>query len=103
MKLRFVLLALVSLLAGCSSLSSPTSRDETQIRYLSGHGSDDPVLWNFYCNDGRKAGVWTTIKVPSCWEQEGFGAYNYGMELRGAGADRVFDRMTDFGMEGQRV
>jgi HAD superfamily hydrolase (TIGR01509 family) len=23
--------------------------------------------------------------------------------LRGAGADRVFDRMTDFGMEGQRV
>ena len=24
------------------------------------------------------SGVWTNIQVPSCWEQEGFGQYNYG-------------------------
>ena len=24
------------------------------------------------------SGKWTTIAVPSCWEQQGFGAYNYG-------------------------
>ena len=60
----------------------------TQIQYLSGHGSDDAVLWNFYCNDGRKAGVWATIPVPSCWELQGFGTYNYGLDYRAAGADQ---------------
>ncbi len=60
---------------------------ETQTAYLSGHGSDDAVPWNFYCNDGRRAGTWTTIKVPSCWEQEGFGTYNYGYEFRATGAE----------------
>ncbi|MBE0652968.1 MAG: glycoside hydrolase family 2, partial [Bacteroidales bacterium] len=24
--------------------------------------------------------MWTTIEVPSCWEQEGFGEYNYGYD-----------------------
>src|SRR6185295_3550022 len=27
-----------------------------------------------------KSGVWTKIAVPSNWEQQGFGAYNYGRE-----------------------
>jgi glycosyl hydrolase family 2 len=51
---------------------------ESEIRYLSGQGKDDGVPWEFFCTAGRRSGEWTTIRVPSCWELEGFGAYNYG-------------------------
>ena len=51
---------------------------ETEKIYLSGKGFDDAVEWDFYCTDGRKSGEWTKIPVPSCWEQHGFGTYNYG-------------------------
>ncbi len=56
---------------------------ETERKYLSGTGPDDAVEWDFYCTAGRKSGVWTKIKVPSCWEQEGFGEYNYGVNFYG--------------------
>ncbi|UCG47010.1 MAG: hypothetical protein JSU94_16105 [Phycisphaerales bacterium] len=51
---------------------------ETQIRYLSGKGKDDPVRWEFFCTGGMNSGKWTTIGVPSNWELQGFGSYNYG-------------------------
>jgi len=60
---------------------------ETQIRYLSGTGPNDAVPWEFFCTEGRRSGAWTTIRVPSCWEQEGFGTYNYGVLFRGKRAD----------------
>lgn len=50
----------------------------TKRIYLSGKGPEDAVEWQFYCTDGRKSGEWTTIPVPSCWELQGFGTYNYG-------------------------
>lgn len=52
--------------------------DETKIVYLSGHDGDDPVEWRFRCSDGQNSGRWSTIGVPSCWEQEGYGDYTYG-------------------------
>lgn len=55
----------------------------TGIHYLSGTGSDDAVDWEFFCTDGRNSGKWTTIKVPSCWELQGFGTYQYGMPFYG--------------------
>lgn len=55
---------------------------ETESLYLSGHGSDDAQPWDFYCTAGRSSGFWTKIPVPSCWEQQGFGTYDYGVELR---------------------
>lgn len=51
---------------------------ETEIRYLSGKGNDSMTEWDFYCTAGRNSGVWTKIGVPSCWECQGFGEYNYG-------------------------
>lgn len=51
---------------------------QTEIKYLSGHGKDDMVKWQFYCTGGMNAGKWTTIGVPSCWELQGFGKYDYG-------------------------
>ena len=56
---------------------------ETQHQYLSGHGCDDMVQWDFYCTDGRNSGKWTKIGVPSCWELQGFGTYQYGMRFYG--------------------
>ena len=56
---------------------------ETQRQYLSGHGCDDMVQWDFQCTDGRNAGKWTKIGVPSCWELQGFGTYQYGMRFYG--------------------
>src|SRR5215204_1117476 len=53
-------------------------RADTEIRYLSGTGTDDAVFWDFFCTEGRKSGAWSRIRVPSNWELEGFGAYQYG-------------------------
>lgn len=55
-----------------------SNAQQTIVRFLSGTGSDNTVDWEFYCTDGRKSGYWTTIPVPSCWELQGFGTYNYG-------------------------
>ncbi len=56
---------------------------ETQRLYLSGTGCDDLVEWDFKCTDGRQSGEWTKIGVPSCWELQGFGTYQYGMRFYG--------------------
>jgi hypothetical protein len=54
----------------------------TEIKYLSGTGKDDGVLWDFYCTAGMQSGAWKKIAVPSCWELQGFGVYNYGTVFR---------------------
>jgi len=55
----------------------------TQRVYLSGHGCDDMVSWDFFCSEGMNSGKWTKIGVPSCWELQGFGQYQYGMKFYG--------------------
>ncbi len=57
----------------------------TEVQFLSGHGPEDAVEWEFFCTAGRRSRVWTTIPVPSCWEQHGFGGYNYGNEINADG------------------
>ncbi|HEY6900773.1 MAG TPA: glycoside hydrolase family 2 TIM barrel-domain containing protein, partial [Puia sp.] len=52
----------------------------TQTMFLSGTGSDHTVDWQFFCTGGRNSGKWTTIPVPSNWEVQGFGKYNYGLD-----------------------
>src|ERR1017187_4339941 len=54
----------------------------TQIKFLSGTGKDDGILWDFYCTAGMQSGAWKKIAVPSCWELQGFGVYNYGTAFR---------------------
>src|SRR3954471_13552467 len=51
---------------------------QTQIMYLSGTGSDKTVNWQFFCTEGMNSGKWTTIPVPSNWELQRFGKYDYG-------------------------
>ncbi|TYA78361.1 glycoside hydrolase family 2 protein [Seonamhaeicola marinus] len=54
------------------------AQKETEVVYLSGTDKDNLVEWDFFCSEGRNSGKWTKIGVPSCWEQKGFGTYNYG-------------------------
>ncbi|MFO7657707.1 MAG: glycoside hydrolase family 2 TIM barrel-domain containing protein [Bacteroidales bacterium] len=63
------------------------SEIEKQVQYLSGTGYNHTVTWDFYCTGGRKSSCWTTIEVPSCWEQQGFGTYNYGRDYNTYGRE----------------
>src|SRR5258705_13279662 len=51
---------------------------QTEKIYLSGTGNDNTVNWEFFCTGGMNANKWSTIPVPSCWELQGFGKYDYG-------------------------
>ncbi|MGC6432012.1 MAG: glycoside hydrolase family 2 TIM barrel-domain containing protein [Jejuia sp.] len=59
-------------------LSSAQGDVKTELHYLSGTDKDNLVEWDFFCSDGRQSGKWIKIGVPSCWEQQGFGTYDYG-------------------------
>lgn len=72
------------------ALFATASGQEKEIRYLSGTDKDNTVSWDFYCTGGRKSGAWTSIQVPSCWEQQGFGAYNYGRDYKTYGRNFRF-------------
>jgi Glycosyl hydrolases family 2, TIM barrel domain/Glycosyl hydrolases family 2, sugar binding domain/Glycosyl hydrolases family 2/Beta galactosidase small chain len=61
---------------------------QTQIQYLSGHGKDDAVPWNFFCTSGAQSGYWTNLPVPSQWELHGFGTLNYFRDLTNAYNER---------------
>lgn len=74
----FLSLSLCMLTASAMAQSTKTER-----QYLSGHGCDDMVQWDFFCTDGANSGQWTKIGVPSCWELQGFGTYQYGMRFYG--------------------
>ncbi len=76
---------------GCLLAFSVYSQ-ETQIKFLSGTGKDDGVLWDFYCTAGRQSGEWKKIAVPSCWELQGFGVYNYGTSFRPRNGEDISQR-----------
>lgn len=80
--IRKCVLALCLLVGSMSAFAGP-SVPVTKIHYLSGKGASDAVEWDFYCTKGRNAGEWSKIKVPSCWETEGFGQYQYGITFYG--------------------
>ncbi|MEJ7559835.1 MAG: glycoside hydrolase family 2 TIM barrel-domain containing protein [Pedobacter sp.] len=60
------------------SIHSICVAQTTIVKYLSGTDKDHRVNWDFFCTDGRNSGRWTKIPVPSNWELQGFGTYNYG-------------------------
>jgi beta-galactosidase/beta-glucuronidase len=60
------------------ALALSSAGQKTEKLYLSGTGNNDTKTWDFYCTAGQNAGKWSTIQVPSCWELQGFGKYDYG-------------------------
>lgn len=75
--MKLITISLILVIAVVNSAAQVRS-SSTEIRYLSGTGKDDAVLWDFFCSEGRNSGVWSKIPVPSNWELQGFGAYQYG-------------------------
>lgn len=63
---------------------------QKQIQYLSGTDAAHTVQWDFYCTAGRNSGEWKKIQVPSCWELQGFGNYNYGRDYKTNGKNARF-------------
>lgn len=76
MRRSFTLLLIVLF----SQLSGFVFGQQTQVKYLSGKGKEDAVLWDFMVSAGMKSQVWSKIPVPANWELHGFGAYNYGFD-----------------------
>ena len=88
---------LVSAVSAISPTAGTSANDPGTITvYLSGTGSDDPVQWDFYCSEGMNSGYWTVIDVPSCWEQQGFGSYNYGVNFYAKATDPAIP--TEYGL-----
>ncbi len=64
-----------------TALNSPgQSSAKAEVQYLSGTDVKHTKSWDFLCTGGRNAGKWAKIQVPSHWEQQGFGNYNYGRD-----------------------
>ena len=63
---------------------------QKQIQYLSGTDTKHTIQWDFFCTAGRNSGEWKKIQVPSCWEQQGFGNYNYGRDYKTNGKNARF-------------
>lgn len=76
----WILLLGWTLLGPARGAGEPAGATSTVRQYLSGRDKDNRVLWQFFCTGGRNSGFWTQIPVPSCWETEGFGSYDYGVE-----------------------
>ncbi|WP_329236401.1 NEW3 domain-containing protein [Actinoallomurus sp. NBC_01490] len=54
------------------------SATRSEVAYLSGTDKDHVVDWRFMLTSGRNSGKWTTVPVPSNWEPQGYGTYDYG-------------------------
>lgn len=82
MKKIFFLLAIM--------LPATMIAQQKQIQFLSGTDTKHTVQWDFFCTAGRNSGEWKKIEVPSCWEQQGFGNYNYGRDYKTNGKNSRF-------------
>ena len=64
----------------CSHLQPKLFAQQSLIQYLSGTDKDHTVTWDFKCTSGMNSNKWAKIAVPSCWEQQNFGTFNYGTD-----------------------
>ncbi|NWK94596.1 hypothetical protein DM806_02700 [Sphingobium lactosutens] len=62
------------------ALPAAASVPETEKLMLSGHGPEDAVPWDFEIDGGHGESRSGTIPVPSNWQQQGYGHYQYGYD-----------------------
>jgi hypothetical protein len=89
-KFKSAVALIFSLLLSCvyGGLAAQT----TQIVYLSGTDKDHTVNWDFFINTGGKSGSWNKIAVPSNWEFQGFGTYNYFQDTKNPDEQGLYKR-----------
>lgn len=94
---RFIYIACFLMIIGNFKMIAQNQNTETEIQYLSGTGYQDTKEWEFKVSGGRNSGKWSTINVPSVWEQEGFGKYQYGIRFYGkAFPEGIADEVGDY-------
>lgn len=76
----FPVLVLVLWMMGGIPYQAFCQHPATEVHYLSGTDNEHTVTWDFWCSGGRNSGTWGKIEVPSHWEQQGYGNYNYGRD-----------------------
>lgn len=76
----FSLMRFILLIVLLFSLNTSITAQTCQVQYLSGTDNNHTKTWDFWVTGGRNSGKWSTIQVPGHWEQQGFGAYNYGRD-----------------------
>ena len=76
MKKSLKIIITLLLFFNCGELTA----QQTERIYLSGIDAAYTKQWDFFCTAGRNSGRWTQIEVPSNWELQGFGTYNYGLD-----------------------
>jgi hypothetical protein len=82
------------------SLITLLTAQQKQIQYLSGTDAKNTVQWDFFCTAGHNSGEWKKIQVPSNWEQQGFGNYNYGRDYKTNGKNaRFYDEQGKYKYE----
>ncbi|WP_448634937.1 hypothetical protein [Pedobacter panaciterrae] len=94
-RIIFCVLCLVGL------ISVGVFAQQTKVVYLSGTDKDNTVKWEFFCTKGMNSGKWTEIPVPSQWELQGFGGYNYGHDKKNRmsrGCTAIILKQTDPGL-----
>lgn len=80
------------------------SSQGTIVKYLSGTDKNHTAQWDFYCTEGRNSGKWAKIAVPSNWELQGFGTYNYGHDKIKANEQGLYKHKFFSGnWQGERV
>ena len=80
---RMFLIAVAAMSAACAIADAGPSASKSQD---GGKLSLAAVIsldgeWAFEVTGGRRAGEKTTIAVPSCWETQGFGTWQYGYTI----------------------
>lgn len=72
----------------CAALAATPPRRAIRLRVADGQksaGMRETLSldgeWSFEVTGGRRAGEKTTITVPSCWETQGFGTWQYGYNI----------------------
>src|SRR5690606_24916317 len=76
----FPVLVLVLWMMGGIPYQAFCQHPATEVHFLSGTDNEHTVTWDFWCSGGRNSGTWGTLEVPSHWEQQGYGNYNYGRD-----------------------
>ncbi|MDI1321138.1 MAG: glycoside hydrolase family 2 TIM barrel-domain containing protein [Algoriphagus sp.] len=75
---------------GISTILYSQNKSEYQRVYLSGKDAASPVNWGFKISEGRRKGESALIPVPSNWEMQGFGTFNYGHDHKNP--DRILGK-----------
>lgn len=78
---------------------------QTILHYLSGTDKDHTVNWDFFCTTGRNSGKWGKIAVPSNWELQGYGTFNYYQDKDNPGETGLYKYrfLTDAAWKNKKI